>query len=698
MEFLVKFQTKIQHGRGKFQHFKYLPLRCNIRNNVHILPDCYLKMEQKEAAEDEKIDLKLGIFGSSPATEPSLELIDKIMLDVGTSSFERLSKQEPSCWFGEWGVCCRLCYMGPCRIQSVRFKNGASRGVCGATADTIVARNLLRETVGGASSHAEHAFEIAETLKLVANGKIKGYEIKDRKKLLSVAKNLQIETNGKTDGEIANEIADISIGDFNKVDDTPMKWVKAYAPSSSYKHWNDLDIIPTNAWTPIMNAMHRTSMGNDADVTNLLLADLKMGIIDGYSGLTMSTELSDILFGTPKPVSTTANVGVLKEEYVNLAIHGHNPLVAEKVLEWAVDLNEDAKKLGARGINVVGVCCSGNEVLMRHGVPMAANEMQAELAIATGALDAMVADFQCIWPILGEVASCYNTKLITTMPYVKIPGALHIEFSVERADEVAKQIVEEALIAFQKRDPSRVLLSKKIEPMIGGFSVESIAELLGKINKEDPLKPLIDSIVSGDVYGVVGIVGCPNPKLRKELYTERLINVLLKNNILVLVTGCIAHISAQEGFMNPARVDEFDIGEGLKGTLKALGKLAGLESLPPAIHMGSCVDNSRIGVLVKLLSERLNVDVSALPVIASAPELIAEKAVAIGTWALSMGLPVHTAPELHIEGGKQVKEILSESLKSLTGAETFAELNPEKAAQKMIDMIRQKRVALGLSA
>lgn len=646
----------------------------------------------------EKIDLKLGIFGQTPATEPSAELLDKIMADTGTSSFERLSKQEPSCWFGEWGVCCRLCYMGPCRIQSSRFNRGSSRGVCGATADTIVARNLMRETVGGAASHSEHAFEIAETLKAVASDGIKGYEIKDRGKLLSVASRLGIETANRTDKEIALEVAETTINDFSKVDGKPMRWVMGYAPSSSLKKWEKLGIIPSNSLNPIMNAMHRTSMGNDADVVNLMLADLKMGIIDGYSGLTPSTELSDILFGTPEPVKSTANVGVIKEDYVNLAIHGHNPLVAEKVVEWAQRLNGEAVKLGAKGINLVGVCCSGNEVLMRHGVPMAANEMQAELAIATGALDAMVADFQCIWPVLGEVASCYHTKLITTMPYVKIPGAEHVDFSIEKADEVARVIVEKALEAYRKRDPSRVLLSKTVEPIVGGFSYESIARLLGKINSQDPLKPLIDAIVKGDVYGVVGIVGCPNPKLRRQLYTERLIKKLLRNNVLVLVTGCIAHISAQEGFLNPDRVDEFEIGDRLKAVLKLLGETGGLKSLPPTIHMGSCVDNSRIGVLVKEISEKLNVDVSQLPVVASAPELIAEKAVAIGTWALAIGLPVHTAPELHIEGSKAVKGILSDTLKDLTGAETFDEMDPEVAADRMIEMIREKREGLGLPA
>ena len=646
----------------------------------------------------EKIDLKLGKFGQSKATEPSKELLDKIMVDTGTSSFERLSKQEPSCWFGEWGVCCRMCYMGPCRITSARFNHGASRGVCGATADTIVARNLLRETVGGASSHSEHAFEIAETLKAVASEGIKGYEIKDRDKLISVANRLKIETQNRSDKDIALDIANTTISDFSKTDGKPMRWVEAYAPSSSLKKWGKLGIVPSNSMNPIVNAMHRTSMGNDADVVNLMLADLKMGIIDGYSGLTMSTELSDILFGTPEPVSSVANIGVIKEDYVNLAIHGHNPLVAEKVVEWAQKLNDDAVKIGAKGINLVGVCCSGNEVLMRHGIPMAANEMQAELAIATGALDAMVADFQCIWPVLGEVASCYHTKLITTMPYVKIPGAEHVEFSIYNADEAAKTIVEKAIEAYKKRDPSRVLLSKTVEPIVGGFSYESIVKLLGKINNDDPLKPLIDAIIKGDVYGIVGIVGCPNPKLRRELYTERLIKTLLKNNVLVLVTGCIAHISAQEGFLNPNRVDEFEIGDKLKAVLKLLGETGGLKSLPPALHMGSCVDNSRIGTLVKEISEKLNVDVSQLPVIASAPELIAEKAVAIGTWALSIGLPVHTAPELHIEGGKEVKGILSETLKSLTGAETFYEINPEAAAEKMVQMIKVKREELGIPA
>lgn len=645
-----------------------------------------------------KIDLKLGDFGKSHGTEPYAPLVDKIMKDVGTSSFERLAKQDPSCWFGEWGVCCRICYMGPCRITSARFNRGASRGVCGATADTIVARNLLRETVGGASSHSEHAFEIAETLKAVATGDVKGYEIKDREKLLSIASRLGIETAERTDKEIALDVAETTIADFSKVDELPMRWINAYAPSSSLKQWEKLGIMPSNSLNTIMNAMHRTSMGNDADVVNLMLADLKMGIIDGYSGLTPSTELSDVLFGTPEPVKSTASVGVIKEDYVNLAIHGHNPIIAEKVVEWAQKMDGDARKLGAKGINLVGVCCSGNEVLMRHGVPMAANEMQAELAIATGALDAMVADFQCIWPVLGEVASCYHTKLITTMSYVRIPGAEHVDFSIEKADEAAKEIISKALEAYKKRDPSRVLLSKSVEPVVGGFSYEAIAKLLGKINSEDPLKPLIDAIVKGDVYGVVGIVGCPNPKLRKQLYTERLIKQLLKNNVLVLVTGCIAHISAQEGFLNPDKVDEFEIGDKLRGVLKLLGETGGLKSLPPALHMGSCVDNSRIGVLVKEISDKLHVDVSALPVVASAPELIAEKAVAIGTWALSIGLPLHTAPELHIEGGKAVKEILSETLKSLTGAEMFDEINPEAAADKMIKIIKAKRIALGIPA
>ncbi|MGB9762786.1 MAG: anaerobic carbon-monoxide dehydrogenase catalytic subunit [Minisyncoccia bacterium] len=628
--------------------------------------------------------------------EVSVKLIKKEEKDAKTTVLQRLAKQEPQCGFGELGVCCRICYMGPCRID-VFNTGGPQTGVCGATADTIVARNLLRETVGGASSHVEHAQEIAEILRDVAEGRLSNYKITDKDKLINVARHLGIDTENKDIMQIALEVSEVSLNDLYKLDKTPSKWIKGYSPKSSFSKWEKLGIVPTNIWQPITNAMHRTMMGNDADPVNLMLADLRMGLVDGY-GLTMATELSDVLFGTPQLVHSYANLATIKEDYVNIAVHGHNPALSEKVLEWADKLNDQAKAIGAKGINIIGVCCTGNEVLMRHGIPLAANEMQAELALITGAVDAMVVDFQCIWPILGQVASCYHTKLITTVPYVKIPGATHIEFSPEKADEVAKKIVEMGIEAYQNRNPTRIFIPDHPEEIYAGFSVEAILDVLKKVSPEDPLKPLIDNIVNGNIYGIVAIVGCPNPKTRKILFTERMVKDLIKHNILVVVTGCIAHITAQAGFMNPKKINEFEVGDGLKTVLKVLGQQVGLESLPLALHMGSCVDNSRIGVLLKVISEKLNIDVSSLPVVGSAPELITEKAVSIGTWVLDLGVPVHVCPPLRVQGGPQVTNILTKDLKNLTGGELYIECNPEKAAAGIIERIRNKRVALGLKA
>lgn len=648
-------------------------------------------MEKAILKEKEKgIELKYSKYGLLDDT--SVDLMKKEQEAELPTSFQRLALQEPQCGFGELGVCCRMCYMGPCRIDPFNG-GGPTTGVCGATADTIVARNLLRETLGGAASHVEHAKEIAEILHDVSDDKLKGYEIKDENKLRSVATNLGISMEGKDAKAIAKEVAESALRDLSREDGKFMEWVKAYAPKSSYEKWNKLGILPRNAYYPMMNAMHRTSMGNDADPVNILLADLKMGIVDGF-GLTMATELSDVIFGTPQPVHSWANLGTIKKDYVNIAVHGHNPALSEKVVEWAAKMNDKAKALGATGINVVGVCCSGNEVLMRHGIPIAANEMQAELAIVTGALDTMVADFQCIWPILGQVASCYHTKLITTMPYVKIPGAEHIEYSPEKADEVAEQIIEKALEAYKERNPGRIYIPKAVEEIYAGFSVEALVGVLKKINPDDPLKPLIDNIANGNIYGVVAIVGCPNPKTRKFAFTERLIKGLIEKNVLVIVTGCIAHIAAQSGFMNPNKMDKFNVGDGLKQVLSSIGQVAGLESLPVALHMGSCVDNSRIGVLLKALSEKLGLDVSALPAVASAPELITEKAVSIGTWALDLGVPVHVCPPLRVLGGPTVTKVLTKDLKDLTGGELYTECDPDKAVKGILDRITEKRIAL----
>ncbi|MCL4475644.1 MAG: anaerobic carbon-monoxide dehydrogenase catalytic subunit [Nitrospirae bacterium] len=615
--------------------------------------------------------------------------------DMGISiGINRLEAQTPQCGFGQLGSCCRMCYMGPCRIDP--FGEGATTGVCGASVDTIVCRNLLREEIGGAASHVGHARHVVLSFKKMLEGKASGYKITDRDKLMEVASGLGIKADGKSDNEIASEVVDKALEDLSRQDDKPMNWIKLRAPKKEIDMWRELGILVSNAHNEIEEGMHRTSMGNDADPTNLLLACLRIGLVDGYAGLHMATDFHDIMFGTPKPRMIEANMGVLEKDKVNIAMHGHNPVLSEKILEWAGKLESEAKEAGATGINVVGVCCTGNELTMRRGVPMAGHNLQSELILLTGAVDAMVVDMQCIWPSTTKIAECFDTKIITTESFVKMSGATHIAFETEHADDAAKKVVKMAVEAFKARKGKEVSIPKEKSVGLIGFSVEAILDVLKKVNPSYPLKPVIDNIVNGNIYGAVGFAGCPSIKLRDTSMTEIMTKELLKNNVLIVTTGCTAHICAQAGFMDTAATNKY-CGDGLKSVLTALGEAAGLDGpLPPVWHMGSCVDNSRIATLLGALANKLDVKISQLPVAGSAPELVQEKAISIGTWLLALGLLVHIAPSPRILGSSLATKVLTQDIEKLTGGKAYVELDPIKAAAGMMAHIAQKRAALGI--
>jgi len=373
------------------------------------------------------------------------ELIEKAEEEGVKLVWHRFLEQQPQCGFGLLGLCCRNCNMGPCRIDP--FGYGPTRGICGATADTIVARNLVRMIAAGAAAHSDHARDLLKVFKAVAEGKIHTYKITDSKKLRWLAQALGIPTDGRSDLEIAKDVAEVLEKEFGKQDEEPLALVKALAPEKRLRVWRKAGIVPRNIDREICECLHRTHVGVDADPVSLLLHGARTALADGWSGSMMATLLSDILFGTPKPVKSEANLGVLKEDYVNIVVHGHNPILSMKIVEAAMseEMQKLAESYGAKGINVVGMCCTGNEVLMRLGVPLAGNYLMQELAIATAAVEAVIVDYQCVWPSIVEVASCYHTKVITTEPKMKIPGALHIEFEPEKADEIAKKIVRVAV-------------------------------------------------------------------------------------------------------------------------------------------------------------------------------------------------------------------------------------------------------------
>ncbi|WP_407312986.1 anaerobic carbon-monoxide dehydrogenase catalytic subunit [Desulfosporosinus sp. SB140] len=622
-----------------------------------------------------------------------IELLPKAASDGVETVWDRYEAQQPQCGFGSLGVCCRHCVQGPCRIDP--FGNGPKSGICGASADVIVARNLLRQVAAGAAAHVDHAYDVVDALELAAKEEI-NYTITDETKLRQVAKGLNLEISGKTAEELALEVVEAAYSDLANHGKRPVKWLMSNAPKERIAVWASLGILPRNPDREIREALHQTTMGMDGDPVNLVLATAKQGLVDGYSGLKLATDMQDILFGTPSPVVTEANLGILKEDYVNLIVHGHVPLLSEKIVYWAAKLQEEALLAGAKGILVSGICCTGNEVLMRKGIPLVTNFLAQELAIVTGAVDAMVVDVQCIMPSLSKVAACYHTELITTMPIVKLPGAAHVPFTLENADEAAKEIVRKAIFSYTHRDPKKVHVPNYRRKIMAGFSVEAIIGALSTVNPADPLKPLIDNIVNGNILGVVATVGCNNVKVTQDSLHVELVKELIRNNVLVVATGCSAHALAKAGLMNPEGTEAY-AGEGLKAVLTAIGQAAGLGApLPPVLHMGSCVDNSRIGDLVTAIAAYLKVDSALLPVAASAPEPQHEKALSIGTWAVTMGLTTHLGVVPPVLGSKAVAELLTQGLTDVIGGKFYIETDALKAAQGLMEDIRAKRKKLGL--
>ncbi len=624
------------------------------------------------------------------------ELLLKARREGIETAFDRATKMT-QCGFGATGVCCKHCLEGPCRIAP--NGKGPQLGVCGANVDTIVARNFLTSVTEGAASHSEHSREIIHAILEVIEDKAP-YEIKGKDKLQAVASGLGIDTTGKDSKQLAKEVALKALEDFQKQQGT-LNWLKLRAHEKSSQTWQELGILPVNAHLEIVKSLSRQVMGGDADPVNLLLGAITLGLVDGYSGLHMSTDLQDILFGIPKVIKTEYRLGVIKEEMVNISVHGHVPLLAEKVVEWARKLNDRAKEVGAEGINVVGVCCSGNELLMRQGVSVATNYASQEMPIITGALEAMVVDIQCIMPGLQEVARCYHTEVITTLPHVKISGATHVEFTVEKADEAAQEIILRAIANFKKRDPNKISIPNEVTEAYAGFSVEQIVDALKAFNSEDPLKPLVDAIISGDILGAVGLVGCTNPREKQDSANVALAKELIKNNVLVVATGCSAHSLGKFGLLSPDGLKY--AGEGLRNTLTVVGQANGLPGLPPALHMGSCVDNSRIADLLTALANYLGVGVRDLPVAGSCPETHHPKAIAIGTFFIANGVDVHVGVNPQVTGSDLVVNVLTANKEDyatttdgIFGGKLIYEKDPVQAAAIIIDRIKAKRHALGL--
>ncbi|MGA1843052.1 MAG: anaerobic carbon-monoxide dehydrogenase catalytic subunit [bacterium] len=600
------------------------------------------------------------------------------------TAWTRQDEQSPPCGFGELGICCRNCFMGPCRIDP--FGEGAQRGVCGATAETIVARNFIRMIAAGAAAHSDHGRGVAQAFLATARGEIPGYEIKDVRKLMALAEELGVQTEGKNKNQIAEEVGKICLAEFGRQEGA-LPFLKR-APQARQELWKSLGVAPRGIDREIVEIMHRTHMGVDQEYRNLMKQGSRAALGDGWGGSMIATELQDVMFGTPIPVRAKTNLGVLKKDEVNIIVHGHEPLLSEMIVKVAQDneMVKKAKEKGAKGINIAGICCTANEILLRHGIPVAGNFLQQELAIMTGAVDAMIVDIQCIMQSLPEVAQCFHTKIITTTEKAKMPGAMHLEFDEHDPINTAKEIVNVAIENYQNR--GEVNIPKETMDVVVGFSHETINYMLGGMFRSS-YRPLNDAIIDGRILGVAGVVGCNNPKSCHDSIHTTVVKELIKNNVLVVQTGCSAIACGKEGLLIPEAIKY--AGPGLREVCEAVG-------MPPVLHSGSCVDNSRILVAAcHMVAEGgLGKDISDLPVAGAAPEWMSEKAISIGHYFVASGVFTVFGVGLPVMGSREFSNYLFNELGKELGGNWAVETDPYKMAQLMIDHINKKREALGI--
>ncbi len=599
------------------------------------------------------------------------------------TSFKRADEMA-ACPIGSEGLCCRVCSMGPCRL----VKEGQT-GVCGATRETVAARNFARMVAAGAAAHSDHGRDLAYTLLAAAEGNAPDYQVRDPAKLKEVARHLGIEPGDRPIMELARDVALAALNEFGKPLDE-VTFLKR-APEKRQKIWHDLGIAPRNVDREIVEVMHRTHMGNDQDAEHILDHSLRAALGDGWGGSMLGTDLSDVLFGTPGPVASVANLGVLRQDEVNIVIHGHEPTLSEMIVAAAQDpeLIEYAKSKGASGINMAGICCTANETLMRQGVPLAGNFLQQELAILTGAVDAMVVDIQCIMQGVVKLSEGFHTEVITTSPKAKISGATHIEFDEHRAMEIAKEIVRKGCDRFPERGETRI--PDDTSQLVPGFSHEYINYALGGYYRES-LRPLNDAIMAGRIRGVVANIGCNNARVKHDELHSYVVTEFLKNDVLVVETGCGAIASAKQGYMTPEAALQV-AGPGLREVCEAVG-------MPPVLHMGSCVDNSRIlTVLAQMATEGgLGEDISDIPAVGMAPEWMSEKAISIATYCVASGAYVIMGHSSPVSGVDEVTKILTDGWEAKVGGRMEFVDDGAEIVRRALAHIDKKRAALGLPA
>lgn len=602
---------------------------------------------------------------------------------------DRLDAQGTQCSFGLRGLCCRMCQWGPCRISEK-----SPRGVCGRTIELVVMANLLRAAAAGASAQTMHAREMLLTLRAVGRGEI-SLSVQSTQRLRDVGNALNATMSWTPMEEVPELIAQALLDDLSRLTEGPMKSM-GFAPQERRRIWNKLDLSPRSAAFEIIEALHMTTLGGCSDPSVLFAQAVRTSLAQAYAALVSSSVLSDILFGIPEPVVAEVNYGILKPDHVNILVHGHSAVMLEKLLEKVAskEIQDLARDRGAAGIVVGGMCCTGHESLARHGIPTVTGAMGQELAIGTGAVDAVVVDMQCVLPGMQAVAECFGTDIVTTCRSNRIPGATHVEFDPEHPqtlDEDAMRVARLAVESFATRDHSKIHIPTQTTAVMAGFTRESVMSSFGSARKLNAL------MASGSIRGVVAMVGCSTPKIAYETGHVTIARELIANDVLVLTSGCSAHALMGAGLCSTDAAEM--AGPGLRAACKEAG-------VPPVLAIGSCSDNTRVIQIFAQLAHNV-ADIPEMPFVLSGPELANEKTIGQLLAVLAHGVTcvVGLTPQLPISSActeaeedtamNPIEEFFSgEGLMSMLGARLHVQPNPQEAAQTILRVLNEKRQSL----
>ena len=596
------------------------------------------------------------------------------------TTFDRFDSQQPQCGFGMAGICCKICNMGPCKITSK-----SPKGVCGADADLIVARNLLRSAAAGAAQHGMHGREVILSLKWAAEGKL-DLPILGQQKIKDTAKAFGIKTERRSIKKIASELADILLEDMSRTIPGDYKIIEALGSEERKKVWKELDILPISAYHEVFEAYHKTGVGTDGDWKSIMQQFLRCGLAFTYSGVVSTSIATDGLFGVGDRVTSKVNIGALKKGYVNIAVHGHLPTLVSEIVrvgqeEKFINL---AKEAGAKGIRFYGICCSGLSAMYRYaGVIPLSNAVSAELVLGTGALDLWIADVQDVFPSIMEVAKCFRTTVVTTSESARLPGAERFEYdhhhsNIGETRELAEKIVLRGIESFKDRQGIPVYIPPYEVDAEVGFSPEYVHKHYGS------MKPLYEAVKEGKILGIVNMVGCNNPKVVYEKCVIDVANALLRNNILILTNGCASFPLMKMGYCNVSGQEH--AGESLK---EFLG------DLPPVWHVGECIDNTKSSGIFAGVAGEAGKPLYEMPFAFSSPEWSNEKGIDAALGFRLMGINSYHCVEAQIHGSKNVIEFLKEGTKELLGSVMVVDTNPDSLGEKIVADIIEKRKALG---